>query len=63
MCSGLVSDYSNLGGIMDIANAVGIAVTMAVFYMAYILFMDHVYTEEKAEEYERSSSRKGRPLR
>ena len=48
---------------MDIANAVGIAVTMAVFYMAYILFMDHVYTEEKSEEYERSSSRKGRPLR
>ena len=32
---------------MDIANAVGIAVSMAVFYMAYILFMDHVYTEEK----------------
>lgn len=44
---------------MDVANGVGIAVSMAVFYMAYILFMDHVYTEEKAEEYERSSSREG----
>ena len=48
---------------MDIANAVGIAVTIAVFYMAYILFMDHVYTEEKAKDYERSSSRKGDTVR
>ena len=57
LCAAVLYLTIQLGGIMDIANAVGIAVTMAVLYGVHIVYGPRLY-REKAEEYERSSSRK-----